>query len=89
MDEYRSQSRGGVGIITQKTTDKTGHVVSAQLVNDKQHLLVSTNTGQTIRMRCADISIIGRNTQGVRVMNLKDGEFVTSVALIDEDEHEE
>lgn len=89
MDEYRSQSRGGVGIITQKTTDKTGHVVSARLVQDNQHLLVSTNTGQTIRMRCSDISIIGRNTQGVKVMDLRDGEFVTSVALIDEDEAEE
>lgn len=89
MDEYRSQSRGGVGIITQKTTDKTGHVVSARLVNDTQHLLVSTNAGQTIRMRCSDISIIGRNTQGVKVMDLREGEFVTSVALIDEDESEE
>jgi DNA gyrase subunit A len=89
MDEYRSQSRGGVGIITAKTTDKTGQVVSARLVHDKQHLLVSTNTGQTIRMRCSDISIIGRNTQGVKVMNLNEGEFVTSVALIDEDDSEE
>jgi DNA gyrase subunit A len=86
MDEYRSQSRGGVGIITQKTTDKVGDVVSARIVNDKQQLLITTNTGQTIRMRCSDISIIGRNTQGVRVMNLHEGEFVTGVALIDEEE---
>src|SRR5205823_6553620 len=56
MDEYRSQSRGGVGIITQKTTDKVGHVVSACLVNDKQQLLVTTNAGQAIRVRCSDIS---------------------------------
>jgi DNA gyrase subunit A len=89
MDEYRSQSRGGVGIITSKTTEKTGHVVSARIVHDKQNLLVSTNTGQTIRTRCSEISIIGRNTQGVKVMNLKEGEFVTSVALIDEDDTEE
>jgi len=86
MDEYRSQSRGGVGIITAKTTDKTGYVVSARLVHDSQHLLVSTNTGQSIRMRCSDVSVIGRNTQGVKLMDLHEGEHVTSVALIDEEE---
>jgi DNA gyrase subunit A len=89
MDEYRGQSRGGVGIITQKVADRVGHVVSARLVADNQQLLVTTNTGQAIRMRCSDVSVIGRNTQGVRLMDLREGEFVTSVALLDEDETQE
>lgn len=87
MDEYRLQGRGGVGLITQKTTDKVGMVVSARLVTDKNQILLTTNNGQAIRMRCSDISVISRNTQGVKLMDLHDGEFVTSVALIaDEDE---
>ena len=86
MEEYRSQSRGGVGIITQKTTDKVGNVVSARIVTDANQILLMTNSGQTIRMRCSDISVISRNTQGVRLMDLNEGEFVTSVALIEEEE---
>jgi DNA gyrase subunit A len=89
MEEYRTQGRGGVGIITQKTTDKVGAVVSAWLVQDKHQILLMTNEGQTIRMKCSDISIISRNTQGVRLMNMKEGEFVTSVALIEEEEESE
>jgi DNA gyrase subunit A len=89
IDEYRTQSRAGVGIITQKTTDKVGSVVSARLVNDRQQILINTNAGQSIRMRCSDISIISRNTQGVTLMDLNEGEFVTSVALLDEDEEGE
>ncbi|MGE4131383.1 MAG: DNA gyrase subunit A [Bdellovibrionales bacterium] len=85
MEEYRIQGRGGVGIITQKTTDKVGEVVSARLVTDRDQILLTTNAGQAIRMRCSDISIISRNTQGVKLMNLKDEEFVTSVALLDEE----
>ncbi len=85
MDEYRSQNRGGVGIITQKTTDKVGSVVSARLVTDKDQILITTNKGQAIRIRCSDISVISRNTQGVKLMELKEGEFVTSVALIEEE----
>lgn len=86
MDEYRSQSRGGVGIITQKTTDKVGSVVAARLVSSGGDILITTNEGQSIRMKVSDISTFGRNTQGVRLMNLKSGERVTGVALIGEDE---
>ncbi len=86
IEEYRSQSRGGMGLITQKTTDKVGNVVSARLVKDTDQILINTNSGQSIRMRCSDISVISRNTQGVKLMNLNEGEFVTSVALLDEEE---
>lgn len=89
VDEYRAQSRGGVGLITQKTTDKVGFVVSARVVTDKDQILINTNSGQSIRMRCSDISVISRNTQGVRLMNLNDGESVTSVALLEEEQEGE
>jgi DNA gyrase subunit A len=85
MEEYRTQSRGGVGIITQKTTDKVGNVVAARLVKDSDQILLTTNNGQAIRVRASEISVMGRNTQGVKVINLKDGEFVTGLALIDDD----
>lgn len=88
MDEYRLQGRGGVGLITQKTTDKVGSVVSARLVTDKDQILLTTNNGQSIRMRCSDISVISRNTQGVKLMDLHEGEFVTSVALLAEEQED-
>jgi DNA gyrase subunit A len=89
LNEYRKQSRGGVGIITQKVTDKVGGLVAARLVDDKDEVLIMTNQGQSIRMKVSDISKMSRNTQGVRLINLKSGEFVTDLALIDEDEVEE
>lgn len=86
MEEYRPQGRGGMGLITQKTNDKVGFVVSARLVTDKDQILLTTNAGQAIRMRCSDISVISRNTQGVKLMDLNEGEFVTSVALLEDDD---
>jgi len=85
--EYRIQSRGGSGIITQKTTDKVGRVVGTKKVSAVQELILSTDQGQVIRMKISDISVLGRNTQGVRLINLDDKqEFVTGLAVIlDED----
>lgn len=85
LEEYRQQSRGGVGVITQKTTDKIGSVVSCRNVLDSDDIVITTDQGQTIRMSCKDISLLGRNTQGVRLISLKDGEYVTSVAVVNED----
>ena len=84
MDEYRIQGRAGMGTITQKTTDRVGMVVSARLVTDAEQIVVTTNNGQAIRIRCSEISVYSRNTQGVKLMGLKEGEFVTSVALLGE-----
>lgn len=86
-EEYRVQSRGGQGIITQKTTDKVGIVVGTKMVSALQELILSTDNGQVIRMKISDISVLGRNTQGVRLINLDDKqEFVTGLAVIaDED----
>lgn len=86
IEEYRIQGRGGVGTITQKITDKVGEVVGVRLVTDKDQVMITTDQGQSIRMRVSDISVLGRNTQGVRLINLNEGEFVTSLALLgDED----
>lgn len=86
VPEYRIQSRGGSGVITQKTTDKVGVVVGTLKVNPNQELILSTDQGQVIRMRISDISVLGRNTQGVRLINLDDKqEFVTGLAIVEED----
>ncbi len=85
VSEYRVQSRAGVGIITQKTTDKVGSVVGTRKVNDTHGILVTTDRGQTIRMRCSDISVVGRNSQGVRLIRLNEGELVTGLALLEDD----
>ena len=89
MVEYRLQSRGGKGIITMKTTDKTGRVVGAQQVTDEDQLMLVTNNGKIIRLRVKDIRVIGRNTQGVRLIDLEDSERVVSLARLAEKEEEE
>jgi DNA gyrase subunit A len=88
-NEYRLQSRGGKGIITMKTTDKTGRVVGAQQVTEDDQLMLVTNTGKIIRLRIKDIRVIGRNTQGVRLIDLEEGERVVSLARLAEKEDEE
>ena len=89
MDEYRLQSRGGKGIITLKTTDKTGRVIGVQLVTEDDQLMMITNIGKIIRLRIKDIRVIGRNTQGVRLIDLDEGERVVSLARLAEKEEEE
>ncbi len=86
VSEYRVQSRGGVGIITQKTTDKVGNVIGTRKVKNTEEVILSTDKGQVIRMKVSDISVLGRNTQGVRLINLSDkDELVTSVATVEDD----
>lgn len=83
VGEFRVQGRGGIGLITQKTTDKVGQVVGAAIVRDGDELMLTTDKGQIIRIGVAEISILGRNTQGVRLINLSDkDELVTGFALI-------
>ena len=87
LEEYRIQSRGGVGIITQKTTDKVGLVVGTRKVKATQEVILSTDKGQNIRMKVSDISVLGRNTQGVRLINLSEKkEMVTSLAVIEDED---
>lgn len=87
VEEYRIQSRGGVGIITQKTTDKVGIVIGTKKVAGDHELILSTDKGQVIRMKIADISVLGRNTQGVRLINLDEKEeLVTSLAVVQDED---
>jgi DNA gyrase subunit A len=86
--EYRLQSRGGKGIITMKTTDKTGRVIGVQQVTEDDQLMLVTNGGKIIRLRIKDIRVIGRNTQGVRLIDLEEGERVVSLARVVEKDEE-
>ena len=88
MDEYRLTRRGGKGIITMKTTDKTGKVVGVRMVTDDDQIMLVTSGGKVIRLRVSEIRVIGRNTQGVRLIDLEEGERVVSVARLAEREDE-
>ncbi|MBP9674562.1 MAG: DNA gyrase subunit A [Bacteriovoracaceae bacterium] len=88
-EEFRTQSRGGKGIFAMKITEKTGSIVQIKPVTDKDDLVVMTNTGQAIRIKISQISLQGRNTQGVRLISLKEGEKVVAVEKILEDKLEE
>ena len=85
-DEYRTQARAGKGVFTIKTSERNGPVVYAYEVTDQDQLMIITGHGKIIRIRVADISVIGRNTQGVKLINLGEGEKVVGVAKIMEDE---
>jgi DNA gyrase subunit A len=84
-EEYRVQGRGGKGILTIKTTQRNGLVVYAGQVTDPDQLMIITEQGKIIRLKVADISVIGRNTQGVKLIDLAEGETVVAVAKVIED----
>lgn len=86
LSEYRLQSRAGTGITTYKITEKTGHLVAIKMVKNDDQILLSTNQGQTIRTIVENISIIGRSSQGVRLMNLKNEEKITGITVLDKDD---
>ena len=85
-DEYRTQARAGKGVFTIKTSERNGKVVYAYEVTDSDQLMIITGHGKIIRLRVGDISVIGRNTQGVKLINLGEGEKVVGVAKIIEEE---
>ncbi len=86
IEEYRRQARGGKGILTIKTTERNGPVVYSYQVTDQDQLMIISEHGKIIRLRVADISVIGRNTQGVKLIGLGEGEKVVGVArLMEED----
>ena len=88
LAEYRSQSRGGKGLIDIKTTDRNGPVVAITKVEDDDEVMITTTGGIIIRTRVRDISLIGRNTQGVRLIRVDEGDSVSSVAKLPKDELE-
>jgi DNA gyrase subunit A len=88
VEEYRVQSRGGSGIITVKTTDKNGAVVGVKQVTDDDDVMLITNQGKVIRMKVKEISVMGRNTQGVRLIHLEESEKVVAFAKLAEKEED-
>ncbi len=89
LSEYRVQSRGGKGIITIKTSERNGEVIDIKLVDDESDLMLITDRGKLLRTRVRDFRQIGRNTQGVRVMVLEEGERIVAVAKLAEKEEDE
>jgi DNA gyrase subunit A len=86
-EEYRQQSRGGKGILAMKLTEKTGEIMGILPVSDKDDLMIITDKGQVIRTKISGISLLGRNTQGVRLINVKPDEKVVAVEkIIDPDD---
>ncbi|MDA2919234.1 DNA gyrase subunit A [Desulfobacterota bacterium AH_259_B03_O07] len=83
VSKYRLTGRGGKGVITIKTTGKNGRVVGAfQVTNDFQVILITTHGGKLIRMNASEISVYGRGTQGLRLINLEPGEKVAAIARV-------
>ena len=82
FDDYRRQSRGGKGIITMKTGEKTGDVVGALTVTDNDELMLITTKGQMVRTRVKEIRIVGRNTMGVKLMDLRGVEKLQAIAPV-------
>ena len=90
VPEYRLTNRGGKGVINIKTTDRNGPVVSVMGVTEdsRDDMVIVTQNGILIRQKVADVSVIGRNTQGVRLINPDDGDQVIDVAQVSQDEEE-
>ena len=86
LEEYRLQSRGGVGIINIQTSDRNGKVVGIAYVHDDDELMLISQQGMILRMKAGDIRSIGRATQGVRLIEMEEGDAVVSVAKLAEKE---
>ena len=88
LEEYRVQSRGGVGIINIQTTERNGQVVGIANVRDEDELMLITQQGKILRMVTRDIRVIGRATQGVRLIEMEDDDRVVSIARLAERDEE-
>ena len=91
MDEFTTQNRGGKGVKCYKITEKTGNVVGIKAVNEENEIMIINTEGIVIRMECASISILGRITSGVKLINLQENDKVASIAKVrkgDEDDND-
>jgi DNA gyrase subunit A len=89
LNDYRVTNRGGKGVITVKTSEKNGKLISIKEVTDTDDLMIITSKGLLIRQKMKDIRVMGRNAQGVRVIRLKEGDTISAVARIAEVDTEE
>lgn len=88
VSEYRIQSRGGKGIKTINVTEKNGSVVGLKVVKDEEDLMIITSSGTLIRTSMEGISTMGRNTQGVKLINIREDDSVATVCRTDKSEDE-
>jgi DNA gyrase subunit A len=88
VSEYRRQTRGGIGLKNVQTSDRNGQVIGLACVTDRHELLLVTEQGQIIRMKAGDLRPIGRDTQGVRLMDLGEADRLVSIATLSEPEGE-
>ncbi len=88
LDEYRLTSRGSKGVITMNMTDKTGNLVSTKSVNGDEDVMIITKGGIIIRTYLGEVKVAGRNTQGVKIINIKDKESVVSLTIVPHAEEE-
>ena len=88
FEEYRITSRGGKGVKTLNITEKTGKLVAIKNVTDENDLMIINRSGLTIRMAMSDIRVAGRATQGVRLINIKDGDAIAAVSAVSKNEEE-
>ncbi|WP_178863844.1 DNA gyrase subunit A [Thiomicrorhabdus cannonii] len=89
VEDYSTINRGGQGVISIKTTERNGDVVAAVSVTTDQEIVLITNKGTLVRTRVAEVSVVGRNTQGVKLINVGKGELVVGIAVVDIDDDEE
>ncbi|MBK6770697.1 MAG: DNA gyrase subunit A [Ignavibacteria bacterium] len=89
LGDYRVTNRGGKGVITVKTTEKVGKLISIKEVTDSDDLMIITSKGILIRQKMKDIRVMGRNAQGVRVIKMNEGDMISAVASIAEDSKDE
>ena len=82
LDDYRITNRGGKGVKTISITDKTGQLVAIKNVSDEDDLMIINKSGIAIRMSVSDLRVMGRATQGVRLINLKDSDSIAAVAKV-------
>lgn len=83
VEDYSTINRGGQGVISIKTSERNGNVVSSVAVTSDQEVVLITNKGTLVRTRVAEISVVGRNTQGVKLINVGKGEKVVGIAVVD------
>lgn len=86
VSEYRQTRRGSKGVKAMNITDKNGSLVSVKIVQENQELVIMTNSGMTMRMPLDQISLLGRVTQGLRLINLKDNQKVSTISLVEKEE---
>jgi DNA gyrase subunit A len=87
--DYRKTNRGGKGVMTMKVTDKTGGIISLINVNDEEDLMIINRSGITIRMKISELRVMGRNTQGVKLINLRGKDYIASITKVPTENEED